>query len=104
MRKVRLTGGEPLVRRNLETPVTMLADIDGIEDLTLTTNASLLDPALGVGVLLLLGGGLALGLGLGGFTLPRTEAVASQTALLTGGGVSVVLGGLIGLSRLLGYG
>jgi cyclic pyranopterin phosphate synthase len=42
VRKVRLTGGEPLVRRNLEALVTMLAAIDGIEDLTLTTNASLL--------------------------------------------------------------
>jgi cyclic pyranopterin phosphate synthase len=42
VRKVRLTGGEPLVRRNLETLVRMLAAIDGIEDLTLTTNASLL--------------------------------------------------------------
>jgi cyclic pyranopterin phosphate synthase len=42
IRKVRLTGGEPLVRRNLETLVGMLSHIDGIEDLTLTTNASLL--------------------------------------------------------------
>ena len=42
VRKVRLTGGEPLVRRNLETLVGMLAEIDGIDDLTLTTNASLL--------------------------------------------------------------
>jgi len=42
VRKVRLTGGEPLVRRNLETLVGMLAVIEGIEDLTLTTNASLL--------------------------------------------------------------
>ena len=42
VRKVRLTGGEPLVRRNLETLVAMVAAIDGIEDLTLTTNASLL--------------------------------------------------------------
>jgi len=42
VRKVRLTGGEPLVRRNLETLVGMLAQIDAIEDLTLTTNASLL--------------------------------------------------------------
>ena len=40
--KVRLTGGEPLVRRNLETLVAMLAAIEGIDDLTLTTNASLL--------------------------------------------------------------
>jgi cyclic pyranopterin phosphate synthase len=42
VRKVRLTGGEPLVRRSLETLVGMLRSIDGIEDLTLTTNASLL--------------------------------------------------------------
>ena len=42
VRKVRLTGGEPLVRRNLETLVALLAGIEGIEDLTLTTNASLL--------------------------------------------------------------
>ncbi len=42
VRKVRLTGGEPLVRRNLETLVGMLAAVPGIEDLTLTTNASLL--------------------------------------------------------------
>jgi cyclic pyranopterin phosphate synthase len=42
VRKVRLTGGEPLVRRNHEALVAMLAEIPGIEDLTLTTNASLL--------------------------------------------------------------
>ena len=42
VRKVRLTGGEPLVRRNLETLVGMLAQVEGIDDLTLTTNASLL--------------------------------------------------------------
>jgi cyclic pyranopterin phosphate synthase len=39
---VRLTGGEPLVRRNLDALVAMLATVDGVEDLTLTTNASLL--------------------------------------------------------------
>ncbi len=42
VRKVRLTGGEPLVRRNLEELVAALAAVDGIEDLTLTTNGSLL--------------------------------------------------------------
>jgi cyclic pyranopterin phosphate synthase len=40
-RKVRITGGEPLVRRDLERLVAMLAAIDGL-DLTLTTNGSLL--------------------------------------------------------------
>ena len=42
VRKVRLTGGEPLVRRNLETLVRMLAAIPGIDDLTMTTNGALL--------------------------------------------------------------
>ena len=39
--KVRLTGGEPLLRREIEGLVERLAAIDGL-DLTLTTNASLL--------------------------------------------------------------
>ena len=38
--KIRLTGGEPLVRRNLEQLIAMLAAIPGL-DLTLTTNGSL---------------------------------------------------------------
>lgn len=40
--KIRLTGGEPLLRREIEKLVAMLAGIEGVEDLTLTTNASLL--------------------------------------------------------------
>ncbi|TMB84076.1 MAG: GTP 3',8-cyclase MoaA [Chloroflexi bacterium] len=40
--KVRLTGGEPLVRRDLETLVAMLRSNPAITDLTLTTNGSLL--------------------------------------------------------------
>jgi cyclic pyranopterin phosphate synthase len=39
--KIRLTGGEPLLRRDLERLVEMLARIDGL-DLTLTTNGSAL--------------------------------------------------------------
>ncbi len=39
--KIRLTGGEPLLRKELETLVERLAAIEGL-DLTLTTNASLL--------------------------------------------------------------
>jgi len=42
VRKVRLTGGEPLVRRDLPHLVRMLAGIPGIEDLSLTTNGVLL--------------------------------------------------------------
>jgi cyclic pyranopterin phosphate synthase len=40
--KIRLTGGEPLLRRDLESLVEMLAHVKGIRDLTLTTNGSLL--------------------------------------------------------------
>jgi cyclic pyranopterin phosphate synthase len=40
--KVRLTGGEPLVRHHLDDLVRMLAAIPGIEDLALTTNGLLL--------------------------------------------------------------
>ncbi|MFG0262649.1 MAG: GTP 3',8-cyclase MoaA, partial [Novipirellula sp. JB048] len=39
---VRLTGGEPLVRRNLERFVAMLSSIPGLNDLSLTTNGILL--------------------------------------------------------------
>lgn len=38
--KIRLTGGEPLLRRNLDRLVTQLAALDGLRDLTLTTNGS----------------------------------------------------------------
>jgi len=40
--KLRLTGGEPLLRRDLERLVSMLAELPGLGDLTLTTNGSLL--------------------------------------------------------------
>ena len=42
LRKVRLTGGEPLLRRELSSLVRLLAGIGGIEDLALTTNGLLL--------------------------------------------------------------
>jgi cyclic pyranopterin phosphate synthase len=40
--KLRLTGGEPLLRRDLEKLVEKLARIDGIKDVALTTNGALL--------------------------------------------------------------
>ncbi len=40
--KIRLTGGEPLLRRDIERLVEPLAKIGGLRDLTLTTNGSLL--------------------------------------------------------------
>lgn len=40
--KIRLTGGEPLVRQNLDRLVEKLSVIDGVKDLCLTTNGALL--------------------------------------------------------------
>jgi cyclic pyranopterin phosphate synthase len=42
VRKLRLTGGEPLLRKNLPALVARLAAIEGVEDVALTTNGSLL--------------------------------------------------------------
>ncbi len=42
VRKVRITGGEPLVRRNVERLVRMIVSLDGIAEVAMTTNASLL--------------------------------------------------------------
>ena len=40
--KIRLTGGEPLVRRDLDRLIAGLVEIPGLSDITLTTNGSLL--------------------------------------------------------------
>jgi cyclic pyranopterin phosphate synthase len=40
--KLRLTGGEPLVRKDLHRLIARLAAIEGLEDLSLTTNGALL--------------------------------------------------------------
>jgi cyclic pyranopterin phosphate synthase len=42
VRKLRVTGGEPLLRKNVSTLIRKLAAIEGIEDLALTTNGVLL--------------------------------------------------------------
>ncbi len=40
--KIRITGGEPLVRKGITILVKMIADIEGIKDLSMTTNGVLL--------------------------------------------------------------
>ena len=45
--KLRITGGEPLVRRDLPLLVEQLAALDGLRDLTLTTNGALLPAQAG---------------------------------------------------------
>jgi cyclic pyranopterin phosphate synthase len=42
IQKIRLTGGEPLLRRDLERLVGMLAATRGVQDIALTTNGSIL--------------------------------------------------------------
>ncbi|MCB9697800.1 MAG: radical SAM protein, partial [Alphaproteobacteria bacterium] len=44
IRKIRLTGGEPLIRRDIGVLIGALARIEGIEDLAMTTNAHRLAP------------------------------------------------------------
>ena len=43
VRKVRLTGGEPLLRRGVEDLVAMIAAVPGVKDLAMTTNGILLN-------------------------------------------------------------
>ena len=43
LRRVRITGGEPLVRRDLPDLVRMIASVPGIDDLSLSTNGVLLE-------------------------------------------------------------
>jgi cyclic pyranopterin phosphate synthase len=43
VRKIRITGGEPLVRKNITYLVKMIKNIEGIDDLSLTTNGILLE-------------------------------------------------------------
>ncbi|MEM9603990.1 MAG: GTP 3',8-cyclase MoaA [Pseudomonadota bacterium] len=44
VRKLRLTGGEPLVRSDLERLIERLKRVPGVEDIAITTNASLITP------------------------------------------------------------
>ena len=71
----------------------------GIDEGRVTT---LLEPPVAIALLLVLGGAVGVGLGLGGMALPRCEAAASRLALIGGGATSVILGALIGGSRLFG--
>ena len=42
VKKIRITGGEPLLRRNLYQLIEQLNQIEGIEDIGMTTNGLLL--------------------------------------------------------------
>jgi cyclic pyranopterin phosphate synthase len=47
VRKVRITGGEPLLRHDLKDLIQRIAAIDAVEDIALTTNATLLERMAG---------------------------------------------------------
>lgn len=40
--KIRITGGEPLLRKNLPQLIRMITEVDGVKDIAMTTNGSLL--------------------------------------------------------------
>lgn len=45
--KIRITGGEPLLRKDIPKLVSMINEIDGVKDIALTTNGSLLSKLAG---------------------------------------------------------
>lgn len=83
--KVRLTGGEPLVRRGVADLVRLLAGIPGVDDISLTTNGLLLTPM----VASLAGAGLSRV----NVSLDSLDPVRFQ-ALTRGGSVERVLEGI----------
>ncbi|MCK9927375.1 radical SAM protein, partial [Frankia sp. Mgl5] len=40
--KIRITGGEPLMRKNLPRLIEMISQVEGVKDIAMTTNGSLL--------------------------------------------------------------
>ena len=46
VKKIRLTGGEPLLRQNIDVLIGKISRVGAIEDISLTTNGSLLDTAM----------------------------------------------------------
>lgn len=44
IKKIRITGGEPFVRKDLINLLRYMASLDGLEEISITTNATLLDP------------------------------------------------------------
>ena len=74
--RIRLSGGEPLMRRDIEKLVALLSKIDGIQSLSMTTNGFLLEEK-------------AVALkeaGLGGLTISLHSLKAGKFSEITGGG------------------
>jgi len=85
VRAVRLTGGEPLVRRDLSRLVAAIAAVGGIEDVALSTNGLLLEAQLGE---LVAAGLRRVNVSLDTLRADRFEAIARRP------GLDAVLGGI----------
>jgi cyclic pyranopterin phosphate synthase len=86
VRKVRLTGGEPLLRRSLPKLVAILARIPGVADLAMTTNGTLLTAQAAVAL-------KAAGLMRVNVSLDAVDP-AEYARITRGGDVSAVLAGI----------
>ncbi len=47
VKKIRITGGEPLLRQDLPTFISMIREVEGVQDIALTTNGALLEKLAG---------------------------------------------------------
>jgi GTP 3',8-cyclase len=90
VRSIRLTGGEPLIRRELSRLVAALAEIPGIEDIALSTNGLLLEAQIGE---LAAAGLRRVNLSLDTLRADRFEAIARRPGLdLVLRGLDAVIG------------
>jgi cyclic pyranopterin phosphate synthase len=79
LRRVRLTGGEPLVRKDLPFLVKLLASVPGIEDLAISTNGVLLEQ---LAAPLKAAGATRVNVSLDSFRKERVDALARRQGTL----------------------
>ena len=75
LKRIRLTGGEPLVRKDLPQLVELLASVPGIDDLSISTNGVLLD---GLASSLKKAGATRVNISLDSFRKDRVDALARR--------------------------
>lgn len=92
LRRVRLTGGEPLVRKDLPRLVDLLASVPGIQDLAISTNGVLLEELAGP---LKDAGATRVNISLDSFRKERVDALARRS-----GTFEKVLAGLEAAERV----
>lgn len=75
LKRIRLTGGEPLVRKDLPRLVELLSSVPGIDDLSISTNGVLLDRLAGT---LKAAGATRVNISLDSFRKDRVDALARR--------------------------